>query len=114
MKCTIKVSHRDIKKFREIQKLRKKLESFQKSSNEFEIFNTKEPVVEIIVNKRFPFYPFNDKDLEQLKEAYIAEMAAELSKYIVDNNLWELKEYQDAGYGGLKAMIRIATNKTGD
>lgn len=111
MKCTVKVSHRDIEKFREIQKLRKKLESFQKSSNEFEIFNTKEPVVEIIVNKRFPFYPFNDKDLEQFKEAYITEMAAELSKYIVDNNLWELKEYQDADYGGLKATLKIAVNK---
>lgn len=117
MKCVVKVSHKDIEKFKEIQRLRKELESFQKDSNKFEVIQTEMPIIDITISKRFPYYSIqHSKSLEQIKELTLKDMAVELSKYIIENNLWELKEYQDnnPSFNRLEATLKVATNKKGD
>ena len=63
MKCTVKVSHKDIKKFKEIQKLRKQLDAF-KNINNFEIDRIEIPYTTIAIEEYI--HPCSDE--RSLKE----------------------------------------------
>ena len=116
MKCTVKVSHRDIGKFREIQRLRKKLDSF-KSINNFEIARMEMPYTTIAIEEYIS--PCSDeKSMKERKEWALKYMAQKLSKYIIEHNLWDLKEepsnIPECYSCRLQATVKIATNKTGN